>query len=68
MLLATRSMDLYRGLGDRFHEAVALARLAGVHEAGGDAAAADAPRRQAVAIFDELGHPHADAVRAGRPV
>ena len=62
------SVDRYRDLGDRYHEAVGLARLAGVLAAAGDPDAAGAARRQALAILDDLRHPQADVVRAGLPI
>jgi DNA-binding SARP family transcriptional activator len=51
-------------LGNHHNHANALLHLADTYQASGDPGAARAAREQALAIFTELGHPGADAVRA----
>ncbi|WP_203863149.1 hypothetical protein, partial [Plantactinospora mayteni] len=57
------SLDLFRRLGDRRGEAVALAQLGDTQHITGDVTEARRFWRQALEILDHLGHPEADEVR-----
>jgi DNA-binding SARP family transcriptional activator/tetratricopeptide (TPR) repeat protein len=59
-----RSAQLYRDLGDRFNEADTLDHLGDTQLRAGDAAAARATWHRALLIFEEIGHPDGDLVRA----
>ena len=59
-----RSLDLSRQLADRFNEAGTLDHLGGVHDSVGDRSAARWAWTQALRIFEEIGHPAGDRVRA----
>jgi len=59
-----RSLGLCRELADRFNEADTLDHLGGVHCSDGDIDAARWAWQQALRIFDEIGHPVGDRVRA----
>lgn len=59
-----RSLELDRRLGDRFWAAHVLDDLADAHEATGDPARARERREEALAIFESMRHPAAEAVRA----
>lgn len=59
-----RSLELYRDLGDRFHESTTLTHLGDTHHAAGDASTARAAWQHALAILDDLNHPDAAQVRA----
>jgi DNA-binding SARP family transcriptional activator/tetratricopeptide (TPR) repeat protein len=59
-----RAVAIYRDLGDRFNEADTLMSLGDVLARAGGAAAARATWAQAVAIFDEIGHPDGNEARA----
>jgi tetratricopeptide (TPR) repeat protein len=58
------ALDGYRGLGDRYHEAVTLADLGDTLEAAGEAEAGRGARQQALEIWGELDHPDAGRVAA----
>lgn len=58
-----RAVASLRELEIRFEEARSLARLADSHDALGEDAAARDARRQALGIFDDLGHPDATELR-----
>jgi DNA-binding SARP family transcriptional activator/tetratricopeptide (TPR) repeat protein len=58
-----RSVVLVRGLADKFNEADTLSALADAYERAGDRAAAQHSRLRALALFEEIGHPDADALR-----
>ena len=60
----TRALHLLRTLGDRYHDAEVSCHLGDVHAANHNHVAARAAWRHAVTVFDQLGHPDADAVRA----
>ena len=65
-----RALDLHRVLGDRYDEAEVLANLGDTWQAAGDVHNAQLAWRDALAIFDELGHPDASRLRtalAGLP-
>ena len=66
-----RSLKLARSLCDRFNEADTLGSLGDTHASAGDAEAALLAWTQALRIFEEIGHPDAELVRAklgaGRP-
>jgi DNA-binding SARP family transcriptional activator len=55
--------DRYRENGHRYNEADALIQLGDALAAGGEGAAAERARRQALEILTELDHPDADLVR-----
>jgi hypothetical protein len=57
-------LELWRDLGDRYEMATVLVRLGDAHGVTGNHAAARAVRRQAEAIFDELGRPDAERLRS----
>lgn len=59
-----RALDLARKAGDRFHEADILAHLGDVHHTRGGSGDAENSWTRALIIFDEIGHPDADHVRA----
>lgn len=59
-----RAIALFRELGIRLHEARSLARLADSHDALGEVAEARQARRHALEIFEELGHPDGEPIRA----
>ncbi|MGW0431523.1 AfsR/SARP family transcriptional regulator [Micromonospora sp. NPDC003197] len=58
-----RALDLHRALGDRYDEAEVLVNLGETHRAAGDVEAALIDWRDALLVFDELGHPDADQLR-----
>jgi hypothetical protein len=55
---------MFREACDRYREAFALAGLGDAQHAAGNDANARHAWRQALVIFDDLGHPDAEAVRA----
>ena len=57
-------MELFRETGERYREAVTLHSCGDAYLAAGDPAAAWQVWQQALAIFDELNHAHAEQVRA----
>ncbi|MEV6237869.1 BTAD domain-containing putative transcriptional regulator [Lentzea sp. NPDC051838] len=59
-----RSLDVFRSLGDHYWTADVLIHLGDSHLAAGDAHAAGVAWKEALEILDDLGHPHADAVRS----
>jgi tetratricopeptide (TPR) repeat protein len=59
-----RSLGLAREVADGYNEATTLDHLGDVHSSAGDIAAARWAWAQALRVFDELGHPGADQVRA----
>jgi DNA-binding SARP family transcriptional activator/tetratricopeptide (TPR) repeat protein len=59
-----RSLDLYRERADRYNQADTLDSLGDVHRSAGDTAAARRAWTQALRIFDEIGHPDSDPIRA----
>ena len=59
-----RSADLFHEVGFRYREAVSLNGLGDAHHATGDAAAAQRVWQQALNIFHDLDHAHAERVRA----
>jgi DNA-binding SARP family transcriptional activator/tetratricopeptide (TPR) repeat protein len=59
-----QSLDLCRQDADRYGEADALAGLGDVQHSAGDAEAARWAWAHALRIFDEIGHPDSDGVRA----
>jgi hypothetical protein len=58
------ALSLFTELGARHAEAGTCTRLGDARLADGDHAAACAAWRRALAIFDDLHHPHAERVRA----
>jgi tetratricopeptide (TPR) repeat protein len=58
------SLRLVREVGDRFHTAMVLADLGDTRQADGGRDGARGAWQQALEIFDELGHPDAERVRA----
>ncbi|HEX5303689.1 MAG TPA: BTAD domain-containing putative transcriptional regulator [Streptosporangiaceae bacterium] len=59
-----RAIDILRDLGDRLDEADTLSRLGDVLHGSGDTAAARQAWLNALHIYDEIGHPDADEIRA----
>ncbi|HEX6856812.1 MAG TPA: tetratricopeptide repeat protein, partial [Streptosporangiaceae bacterium] len=59
-----RALGLYRGLGDRYYEAGALASLGDVQLSAGDSGAACRAWARALRILEEIDHPDASGVRA----
>jgi tetratricopeptide (TPR) repeat protein/transcriptional regulator with XRE-family HTH domain len=59
-----RALSRHRESGARFHEAAALTHLGDNHDAAGELAQAREAWLQALAILDDLQHPHASRVRA----
>jgi tetratricopeptide (TPR) repeat protein len=59
-----QALGLSRNIGDRYDEAATLTRLGDTCHAVGDVDAARHSWQQAVDIFDQLGHPDTDLVRA----
>jgi tetratricopeptide (TPR) repeat protein len=59
-----RAIDLHRKGADRFREADTLRSLGEVWRSAGDPCAACRVWVQALAIFDEIGHPDGETVRA----
>jgi DNA-binding SARP family transcriptional activator/tetratricopeptide (TPR) repeat protein len=59
-----RSIELSRGLADKFNEADTLVNLAKTYELADEPHKARAARQRALTIFEEIGHPDAEAVRA----
>jgi DNA-binding SARP family transcriptional activator len=59
-----RASGINRDLGDRYGEGYCLSRLAEAYQAGGDRPAAREAWGRALEIFEAIGHPDADAVRA----
>ena len=67
-----RAIGIYRELADRFNEADTLVNFGDLWSRAGDSEAARRSWADALAIFDEIGHPDGDEVRArldgtGRP-
>ncbi|MFD1323054.1 AfsR/SARP family transcriptional regulator [Micromonospora sonneratiae] len=58
-----KALDLHRSLGDRYSEAEVLANLGDTQWAADDVDAAQLTWHEALAIFDELGHPDAAQLR-----
>jgi len=58
-----QASDLFRELGDHYHEAASLAGLGDTHSAGGDHDAAHAARRHALHVLADLHHTEADTLR-----
>ena len=58
------ALDLYRELGERLEEAITLRNLGDTHQQAGEMSAARDAWLRAREIFEELGHPSADAVGA----
>ncbi|WP_326549406.1 AfsR/SARP family transcriptional regulator [Micromonospora sp. NBC_01813] len=58
------ALELFGLVNDRYAEASTYVNLGGSHRALGDRVAARTAWCRAVAVFDELGHADADAVRA----
>lgn len=54
---------LHRALGDRYDEGEVLTHLGDTHEALGDRLAARTAWRQALDVYDEIGHPDAEQLR-----
>jgi tetratricopeptide (TPR) repeat protein len=59
-----RAIGIYRELADRFNEADTLVNLGDLWSRAGDSEAARRSWAGALAIFDEIGHPDGDEVRA----
>ena len=59
-----RSLDICQELADRYNEADTLDHLGNVHYSAGDTDAARRTWTLALHIFDEIGHPDRDRVRA----
>jgi DNA-binding SARP family transcriptional activator/tetratricopeptide (TPR) repeat protein len=59
-----RSIDLSRELADRYNEAATLDNLGDAQHSAGDDAAARQAWTEALNIFDEIGHPDGERVRA----
>ena len=59
-----RSLDICRELADRYNEADTLDHLGNVHYSAGDTDTAHRTWTRALRIFDEIGHPDRDRVRA----
>ena len=59
-----RSVDLWRELADRFNEADTLDSLGDVQRSAGDDEAASRTWARALCIFEEIGHPDRDRIRA----
>jgi DNA-binding SARP family transcriptional activator len=59
-----RSIELARGLSDRFNEADTLVNLANTYDRAGEPHKARTARQRALTIFEEIGHPDAEVVRA----
>ena len=59
-----RSLAIRRELADLYHEADTLDHLGDVHHSAGDTDAARRTWARALRIFDEIGHPDRDRVRA----
>ncbi len=59
-----RSLAICRELADRYHEADTLDHLGDVHYSSGDTDTARRTWMRALRIFDEIGHPDRDRVRA----
>jgi DNA-binding SARP family transcriptional activator/tetratricopeptide (TPR) repeat protein len=57
------AVKLFQQLGDRYHEADILAHLGDTHHAARDPGAAAEAWGSSLAIFEELSHPDADALR-----
>jgi tetratricopeptide (TPR) repeat protein len=58
-----QSLSVYRELGYHYNEATILTYLGETYYAAGEDQAAWDAWQQALAIFDQLGHPDADTVR-----
>ncbi|WP_327159348.1 tetratricopeptide repeat protein [Streptomyces tubercidicus] len=56
--------NLFRDLGDPYHEADILTHLGDTHHAAGNARAAHDAWQHALAILTDLDHPDADTVHA----
>jgi tetratricopeptide (TPR) repeat protein len=59
-----RALGLFRGLGDRYNEAVTLTNLGDVHLSAGDSGAARRTWAEALPILEEIDHADASRVRA----
>jgi DNA-binding SARP family transcriptional activator len=59
-----RSLEVFRSLGDRYWTADVLLHLGDSHLAAGGPEPARAAWQEALAILEDLGHPHADAARS----
>jgi tetratricopeptide (TPR) repeat protein len=59
-----RSIELCRELADRYDECETLVNLGDVYESTGDRAAAHREWTRALRIYDEIGHPGRDQLRA----
>jgi hypothetical protein len=59
-----RSLSIFRTVGDRWGEADSLTNLGDIRHAAGELLRSREPWQQALAILDELRHPHAAKVRA----
>jgi DNA-binding SARP family transcriptional activator len=59
-----RALSIFRAVGDRWGEADTLTNLGDVRRAADEPLAARDAWQQALAILDDLQHPHADKIRA----
>jgi tetratricopeptide (TPR) repeat protein len=59
-----RALSLCRESGDRFREGQTLTQIGDTCQAAGELVQARDAWQQALAIFDDLQHPHAGQVRA----
>jgi len=59
-----RALGVFREFGERPYEADILTRLGDAYGAAGELSRARESLRQALAIFDDLGHPDTGKVRA----
>ena len=59
-----QSLDLIKQLGDRYREAETLVHLGEVYDADSQPEVAEAHWRQALDLFERLGHPRAEKIRA----
>jgi tetratricopeptide (TPR) repeat protein len=59
-----QAIDLFRNLGDRYHEAETLSNLGDAYRTADDPVGARDAWQRALAIFDDLNHRDVDQVRA----
>jgi len=58
------ALDLWRGLGDRYNESIALTHIGITHHTTGEPATARSAWQRALTILDDLNHPDAEQLRA----